>query len=57
MATVVALSPAAQSMATHYPVGKLPSQALGRLLADHVEVDIPGIIVGPAVGAGLPARG
>ena len=50
MATVVALSPAAQSMATHYPVGKLPYQVLARLLADHVEVDIPGILVGPAVG-------
>lgn len=50
MATVVALSPAAQSMATHYPVGKLPSQALARLLAHHVDVNIPGMLVGPAVG-------
>jgi len=50
MATVVTLSPAAQSMATHYPVGKLPHQTLARLLADHVEVNIPGLIVGPAVG-------
>jgi hydrogenase expression/formation protein HypE len=50
MATVVALSPAAQSMATQYPVGKLPNQALARLLADHAAANIPGILVGPAVG-------
>jgi len=50
MATVVALSPAAQSMATHYPIGKLPYRTLARLLAAHVEADIAGLLVGPAVG-------
>ncbi len=50
MATVVALSPAAQIMATHYHVGKLPNQALARLLADHLEAEVPDILVGPAVG-------
>jgi hydrogenase maturation factor len=50
MATIVALSRATQSMATHYPVGKLPHRVLSRLLANHVERGAAGVIVGPAIG-------